>query len=74
MQSWFGRPLVRYLHRVERTVSVAASKSPPRKEEKDPVTIPSWLEFLLYKVLTIAVLLGVANSNETLRQMLRTIK
>ena len=71
-----GATLRRYLLQVERTVGVAVSKKASRQEDQDDAmaTVAQWLEWGLYKALIVAFVIGVANSNETLRQMLDAIK
>lgn len=66
----------RYLLTVERTVGVAVAKKASRAEDTDQpmATVRQWLEWGLYKALLVAFVIGVANSNATLRQMLDAIK
>lgn len=62
-----------YFHQIERGMSLAFRKT-ARKDGEEEAPVSRWVEYGLYKLLVIAIALGVANSNETLRQMLDAIK
>lgn len=66
----------RYLLNVERTVGVVVAKKASRADNTDQpmATVRQWVEWGLYKALLVAFIVGVANSNATLRQMLDAIK
>ena len=59
--------------RVEDGVKLAFSKSARGKDEAD-VPLRRWGQYLAYKVLIVAIVIGIANSNQTLRQMLDAIR
>lgn len=76
LESGIHGSLSRYLLNVERTVGVAVAKKASRADDTDQpmATVRQWLEWGLYKGLLVAFIVGVANSNATLRQMLDAIK
>jgi uncharacterized protein YjbI with pentapeptide repeats len=72
-------PPLSFAHEIQRGAGIAMSRKAYSEDEK-PATESAWslagrwLEWGLYKALLLATLVGVANSNDTLRQMLDAIK
>lgn len=72
-------PAVSFAYEVQRGVGIAVSRK-AYADDKDGGTestwalVGRWLEWGLYKALLLAIIVGVANSNDTLRQMLDAIK
>jgi hypothetical protein len=55
-------------------VSKKASRDSGGGDDAAMASVGRWLEWALYKILLLSLLVGVANSNEALRKMLDAIK
>jgi uncharacterized protein YjbI with pentapeptide repeats len=72
-------PHLSFAHEVQRGAGIAMSRKAYSEDESGAAVSAwslagRWLEWGLYKALMLAIVVGVANSNETLRQMLDAIK